>query len=106
MARVDGAARAFRERVVVDRNAAAFAACHVLIVIEAERADMTDAAKLSSLVAAADALAGVFDDDEVASPRDIHDGVHVASCAPHVNGDDGPRAWADRGFDRLWIDRD
>ena len=38
---------------------------HVLVVVEAERADMADRAEFPALVAAADALAGVLDDDEV-----------------------------------------
>ena len=61
---VDGAPRPLREGVVIDGDAAPFAASHILVVVEAERAEMADAAELSSLKPAADALAGVLNDDQ------------------------------------------
>src|SRR5260370_798583 len=106
MARIDGTTRALGEQVVVDRDAAAFPTGHILIVVEAECAHMADGAKFSALIAAADALAGVLDDDEIVSPRHLHDGVHVASRAPHMDRHDRPSARTDRGFDRLLIDGD
>ena len=67
MAGVDGAAGALGERVVVDGDAAAFARRHVLVVVEAERADMADRAEFPAIIAAADALTGVLDHDEAAA---------------------------------------
>ena len=69
VAGIDGAARPLGDRVVVDGDAAALAAGHVLVVIEAEAADVADAAELAALVAAADALAGILDDDQVVRAR-------------------------------------
>ena len=46
--------------VVIGGDAAAFAAGHVLVVIEAEAADVADTGELATLVAAADTLAGVL----------------------------------------------
>ena len=106
MAGIDRASRPFGEDVVIDRDAAAFAAGHVLVIVEAERADVPDRAQLAAFVAAADPLAGVFDDDEIAALGDRHDRVHVACGAPHMNGHDGARARSDGGLDRLRIDRD
>ena len=65
---------------------------------------MPDAAELAALVAAADALAGILDDEQIVAPRDRHDRIHVAGGAPHMNRHDGPRARADRRLDRLGID--
>ena len=67
VAGVDRALDPLRERVVVDRDAAALAGGHVLVVVEAEAADVADRAEHPALVAAADALAGVLDHDEVAA---------------------------------------
>ncbi len=77
-------------------HATAFAGSHVLVVVEAERADVADGAELTAFVAAADALAGVLDDDELVPPRDWHDRVHIACRSPHVDGHYSPRARADR----------
>ena len=106
VAGVDGAAHALGQPVVVDGNAAAFAAGHVLVVVEAEGADVADGAELAALIAAAHALAGILDDEQVAPPRDVHDRVHVAGRAPHVHGDHGARRRADGGLDRRGIDGD
>ena len=62
---------------------------------------MADRAELPALVAAADALAGVLDDDQVAPRGDVHDRVHVAGRAPHMDRHDGAGARADRILDRL-----
>jgi hypothetical protein len=86
VAGVDGAAGAFGHRVVRRHDATAFAAGHVLEVVEAERARVADAAELPPLVAAADALAGVLQHEKTVLAGDLHDAGHVAGGAPHVHG--------------------
>ena len=91
-------------RVVVDGDAAAFAAGHVLVVVEAEAADMADGAELAALIAAADALAGILDDDQVA-PAAISMIASMSQAAPHIwTGHDRPGARADGASTRLGID--
>jgi len=106
VAGIDGAAGPLGDLRVGRGDAAALAAGDVLEVVEAEGAGMADGAELPALVGAADALAGVLDDDEVAPGRDGHDRVHVAGRTPHVDRDDGAGARADRLLDRLRIDGD
>ena len=105
LAAVDHAADAHRRVVVVRDGRAAFACAHVLVIVEAEGADIADAAAHAAFVGAADALAGVFDHQQVVLFSDRHQGVHVADKAPHMDGDDSLRVRADGGFDGLRIKR-
>src|SRR5690606_30821365 len=94
-AAVDGAAPAVVDILVVGDERAAFAAREVLEVVEAERADIADGAVLATVVPAADALAGIFDHEELALAGDLHDRVHVAGQAEDVDGDHGAGVLAD-----------
>ena len=67
---------------------------------------MADRAELTALVAAADALAGVLEHQQVVPRRDLHDRVHVAGRTPHMHRDHRFGARPDRVLDRLRVDRD
>ena len=103
---IDGAIDARGNGVVVCGDAAAFASGHVLVEIEAEGADVADGAELASFIAAAHALAGIFDDQELAASRNRHDRIHVAGGAPHMHRNDGARPGTDSIFDGGGIDGD
>src|SRR5207245_2854225 len=104
VARIDGATHSFGELCIVGSHPAAFAAGHVLVVVEAESAELADAAEPPALVTAADPLASVLDDDQIAPRGNRHDAVHVAGRAPHMYGNDGFRAWANGVLKRIGID--
>ena len=87
---VDRALDALGEGMVVGYHRAPFATAHVLVVIEAECADVADRAEHSALVGSADALPGVLDHQQVPLDGDRHDRFHVAGQAPHVDRDHCP----------------
>ncbi len=106
MAWIDGATSALGELFVIDGHAPALARCHVLIIIEAECADVTNRAELAAFITATDTLAGVLDNDQAAPLGDVHDPVHVTGRAPHMHRHHRLGARTDRRIERLGIDGD
>ena len=93
-----------RQRVVVGDHQAAFAGVDLLVVVQAETADVADPADRTSAVENAGRLRGILDDLEIALPGDGHDGVHVGRVAEQVHCHDGLCPPGDLRFDAGGID--
>ena len=90
-------------RVLRDEHAA-FARGDLLVGVEGKRAHVTDRADVTSAPLGAEGFAGVFDDPQVVSARDVHDGVHVRGPPEDVHRQDGPRPGCDPALDRRRIE--
>ena len=86
---------AAQNAVVVGRHHAAFAAGDDLVELQAEGADVADAAESLTVVAAAVGLGNILQNRQLVLARDGHQLVHLARCAPHMNRDDGLRIGGD-----------
>ena len=78
----------------------------VLTRIEAEAAELADAAHAASFVLRAVGLGGVLDHYQAVAIRDLHDRIHVAGLAVEVNRNDRLRARRDRLFKLTGIERE
>ena len=89
---------------VIGEDCAAFADVQVFHLVEAEGAEMADAAEGAALVSHAHRLAGIFDDDQAVFPCDGHDRVHVTRRVAHMHGDDGAGVGGDLPLDVFRVD--
>ena len=88
-------ARSSKSRVV-DEERAAFAATHVLRLVEAQRSELTDASRAAAVERRTDPLRGVLDDEQVVRFGDLGERTHLTADACVVHRDDRLRARRDR----------
>ena len=78
----------FGQLVVVRGAHSAFAGVDVLVVVQAEHADVAERSDRPALVGGERRLRAVFDDLDAVTRRQFHDRVHVSGLAENVDDDD------------------
>ena len=72
--------------------------------VEGICAHIADGAHALPMICRADSLAAVFNDVQVMLLRDLHDGIHIAGVAQHMDRHDGLRLRGDERFDLRGVD--
>ena len=80
-----------RATLVVGDDHAALSGRHLLVRVEGEDSGIAERAHRAALVARADRLAGILDDGETVTARDVEDRIHVGGLTEDVDREDGPR---------------
>ena len=72
--------------------------------MKAVAAHLADGAEPLALVFGEDTLCRILDDQQIMTPGDRHDLVHLAADAGIMDREDRPRARRNRGFDQPLVD--
>src|SRR6267378_8531702 len=75
----------------------------ILTRIKTETAQVADAAHSTPLVLSAMSLGGVFDDNQIMTPCDLQNRIHVGRLAVEMNGHDRLSAFRDRALDLTYV---
>jgi len=91
--------RIFKQFPLVGQQCASLSAGNDLEIIKAERAGIADGSKPLTAKAAAVRLAGIFQNQQIMLPGDLHDRLHIAGETLNMYRDDGLCMLGDFLFD-------